>query len=164
MAAHSRTPPLNFYSSSEAETDALGALLASCLAPGAVVALIGNLGAGKTRLVQAVAAGLGVERREVTSPTFILMQEHRGRLSIYHFDTYRLRDTDEFLELGADELLHGSGVCFVEWADRVADVLPRDSLRIEIEALTDTSRRFRLSAGGAKSGAIVECVKKSLRQ
>ena len=141
---------------SEQETEALGRALARVLERGTVIALVGNLGAGKTRLTQALAAELGVERENVTSPTFVLIQEYDGRLPIYHFDTYRLRDTDEFLELGADELMAGGGVCVIEWADRVADVLPRDVLRIEITILSPTDREFRFSATGTRSRRVVD--------
>ena len=146
---------------SEQETEALGRALARVLEPGTVIALVGNLGAGKTRLTQAIAAELGVERETVNSPTFVLIQEYEGRLPIYHFDTYRLRDTDEFLELGADELMAAGGVCVIEWADRVAEVLPRDVLRIEIEILSPTEREFRFSASGARSTRLLERLRAS---
>lgn len=140
---------------SEQETEALGRALARVLEPRTVIALVGNLGAGKTRLTQAIAAELGVERETVNSPTFVLIQEYDGRLPVYHFDTYRLRDTDEFLELGADELMAADGVCVIEWADRVADVLPRDVLRIEIAIVSPREREFRFSGSGPKSDRIV---------
>ena len=90
-----------FLADCEKETARLGKLLADVLPAGTVIALIGTLGAGKTRLVQAVAGALGVPREEVTSPTFVLVNEYvGGRLPVYHFDAYRLRDEDEFLELG----------------------------------------------------------------
>ena len=144
-----------FIARDEEDTERLGAGLASALEPGIVVALVGNLGAGKTRLTQAVATALGVEREAVNSPTFVLIQEYDGRLPIYHFDTYRLRDTDEFLELGADELMAAGGVCVIEWADRVAEVLPRDVLRIEIAIVSPGEREFRFNGSGPKSDRIV---------
>lgn len=131
----------------EHDTDRLGAALASELPPGTVVALIGTLGAGKTRLVQAVAAAVGVPRGVVTSPTFVLVNEYTGgRLPIYHFDTYRLKDDDEFLNLGPDEYFDSSGLTFVEWADRVADLLPAARIEIAIEVTGETSREFRVAA------------------
>jgi tRNA threonylcarbamoyladenosine biosynthesis protein TsaE len=135
-----------FLSKSEADTDRLGAALAQSLPPGTTVALIGTLGAGKTRLVQAVAAALGVPRDAATSPTFVLVNEYRGRLPVYHMDAYRLRDEDEFIELGPEEYFDAAGLTFVEWADRVANCLPRDHIRIEAEALGETERRFTISA------------------
>lgn len=136
---------------SEAETDALGRWLAERLFPGAVIGLMGPLGAGKTRLARAIAAGLDIaDPRLVSSPTFVLIQEYAARLPIYHFDAYRLRSEAEFVDLGAHEYFAGQGVCVVEWADRVAGCLPPDRLTIHIEITSETSRRFRLEARGAR--------------
>jgi tRNA threonylcarbamoyladenosine biosynthesis protein TsaE len=133
----------------EQDTDRLGAALAEVLPPGTVVALIGTLGAGKTRLVQAVAAALGVPREAVTSPTFVLVNEYRqGRVPIFHFDTYRLKDDDEFLALGPEEYFDSAGITFIEWADRVADLLPPDRLEITLEVTGDTSRRATIAGTG----------------
>src|SRR3954451_21158124 len=123
-----------FLSNNETDTERLGAALASELPPGTVVALIGPLGAGKTRLVQAVAPALGVPPGRVTSPTFVLVNEYTGgRLPIYHFDTYRLKDDDDFLNLGPEECFASSGIPFVEWADRVPSLLPPNRLEITID-------------------------------
>jgi len=146
---------VKYVSHNEAETEKLGIALGKVLEAGAVIALIGELGAGKTRLVQAVAVGMGVERNLVNSPTFILIQEYEGRLPLYHFDTYRLRDEDEFLELGADELMGAEGVCLIEWADRVADILPEDLLRIEIDITGSNTRAFRFLATGPKAEQVL---------
>src|SRR5689334_18812820 len=103
-----------------AETEAFGRRLGRALFPGAVVALVGTLGAGKTHLVRAVAAGLDIaDARLVSSPTFVLIQEYDARLPIYHFDAYRLDGEAAFDDLGAHEYFQGRGVCLVEWADRV---------------------------------------------
>jgi len=149
-------PPLIVDSHSEAETDRLGDGLARALEPGLVVALVGNLGAGKTRLVKGVAWGVGIEPGEVTSPTFVLVQEYEGLWPLYHFDTYRLAHPEAFADLGIDEYFSGAGVCFVEWADRVANLLPADHLRIEIETTGAHSRRFRLQSHGPRSARVVE--------
>lgn len=131
----------------EAATERLGRALAEVLPPGTVVALVGTLGAGKTRLVQASAAALGVPRDEVTSPTFVLVNEYRhGRLPVYHFDTYRLKDDDEFLELGPEEYFESDGITFVEWADRVANLLPIERLEITLEVTGNTSRQATIVA------------------
>lgn len=145
-----------FLAESEADTDRLGRLLAEALAPGTVVALVGTLGAGKTRLAQAIAAALGVPRDEVTSPTFVLVNEYSaGRLPVFHFDAYRLRDEDEFFQLGPEEYFDSPGITLVEWADRVEDCLPRQHLRVEIEVTGDHSRQFTLTASGENSQATV---------
>ena len=151
-----------FCSNSEQSTETLGAALGGVFEAGVVVALVGELGAGKTRLVQAIAAAMGVDRRLVNSPTFILIQEYEGRLPLYHFDTYRLRDEDEFLELGAEELMGTEGVCLIEWADRVADVLPDDYLRIEIAITGPSEREFQITATGPKSARILSGLKETL--
>ncbi|HEX6962966.1 MAG TPA: tRNA (adenosine(37)-N6)-threonylcarbamoyltransferase complex ATPase subunit type 1 TsaE [Lacipirellula sp.] len=138
--------PFTFTAESEADTERLGGALAESLPAGTVVALMGTLGAGKTRLVQAFAAACGVPRDAATSPTFVLVNEYQGRLPIYHIDAYRLRDEDEFLELGPEEYFDSAGVTFVEWADRVADCLPPGRIEIQCEATGETSRRFTIRA------------------
>lgn len=125
----------------ERDTNRLGEALAEVLPPGTVVALLGTLGAGKTRLVQAVAEALGVPRDVVTSPTFVLVNEYRqGRMPIFHVDTYRLKDEDEFLGLGPEEYFESPGLVFVEWADRVAHLLPAERVIIELEVGSETTR------------------------
>jgi tRNA threonylcarbamoyladenosine biosynthesis protein TsaE len=132
-----------FTAHSEEDTRRLGAALAAALPAGTVVALIGPLGAGKTRLVQAIAEALGVPKQAVTSPTFVLVNEYTsGRLPVFHFDTYRLKDEDEFLALGPDEYFGAGGITLIEWADRVADLLPAERLEIIIEVGPNESRRF----------------------
>jgi tRNA threonylcarbamoyladenosine biosynthesis protein TsaE len=140
-----------------AGTEALGRRLADHLFAGAVVALVGPLGAGKTHLVRAIADGLGVSNsRVVNSPTFVLIQEYSGRLPIYHFDAYRLRNSGEFVDLGAHEYFEGKGVCLVEWADRVEDVLPQDHLRITLRITGETSRGITLDGRGGRYQVLVK--------
>jgi len=134
-----------FTAHDESETARLGAALAEVLPSGTVIAVTGTLGAGKTRLIQAVAAALGVPPGNVTSPTFVLVNEYTGgRMPIYHFDTYRLKDEDEFLELGPEEYFDSNGLVFIEWADRVAEFLPDERLEIEIEVTGETQRRISI--------------------
>jgi tRNA threonylcarbamoyladenosine biosynthesis protein TsaE len=136
----------------EQDTARLGAALAEVLSPGTTVALIGTLGAGKTRLVQAVAAALGVPPGNVTSPTFVLVNEYTlGRLPIYHFDTYRLKDDDEFLELGPEEYFESDGLVFVEWADRVAHLLPTERVEIKLEVVGETTRQITINGTSART-------------
>ena len=132
-----------FDAADEAATHSLGQRLAEVLFPGAVVGLVGRLGAGKTHLVRAIAEGLGVaDSRVVTSPTFVLIQEYEGRLPIYHFDAYRLNTQAEFFDLGAHEYFQGQGVCLVEWADRVPRCLPTEQLWVTIRVTGAESRQF----------------------
>ncbi|MBA4187989.1 MAG: tRNA (adenosine(37)-N6)-threonylcarbamoyltransferase complex ATPase subunit type 1 TsaE [Planctomycetaceae bacterium] len=132
-------------------TEAFGRRLGELLFPGTVIALVGQLGAGKTHLTRAVAEGLGVRNpAAVNSPTFVLIQEYPARLPIYHFDAYRLSGSREFAELGVDEYFHGDGVCLVEWADKVGATLPADHLRIEIAILDENRRQFTITAIGER--------------
>lgn len=136
-------------------TARLGGLLGESLFPGALVALIGPLGAGKTTLVRSLALGLGADGRAVTSPTFVLIQEYLGRLPIYHFDAYRLASAREFNDLGAQEYFESGGVCIVEWADRIEDSLPREHLRLEFTVTGESSRRVALRGCGERYAALV---------
>jgi tRNA threonylcarbamoyladenosine biosynthesis protein TsaE len=138
-----------FEAADEHDTERLGAALAAALPGGSTVALSGTLGAGKTRLVQAIAAGLGVAREHVVSPTFVLCQQYEGQRRLYHLDAYRVKDDDEFLELGVDEMFASDGIVIIEWADRVADCLPDERLAIEIEVTGPTGRRFLVGSEDA---------------
>lgn len=137
-----------FIATSEADTERLGRALAELLRDGTTIALIGTLGAGKTRLVQAVAAACGIAKGEVVSPTFTLCHEYHGQRTIYHFDAYRLKDDDEFLELGPDEYFDAPALTFVEWGDRVIDCLPRQRLEVHVRVVGATEREFLLIAEG----------------
>lgn len=148
----------------EADTAGLGAALATVLFPGSVVALNGPLGAGKTRLVQAVAAGLGVSRSECVSPTFMLINEYHGRLPVYHFDAYRVKDEDEFLELGPDEYFEGSGVTLVEWGERVERCLPPERLEIHIEPSGASEREFTITASGPQYADVLNRLQRAMEQ
>src|SRR6516225_8972659 len=109
------------------QTEALGRRLAAFLFPGAVAALFGPLGGGKTHLVRAIAEGLDVPSPAVVnSPTFVLIQEYQARLPIYHFDAFRLASEAEFADLGVHEYFQSNGVCLVEWADKVPTCLPTE--------------------------------------
>ncbi len=116
-----------------------------------VVGLVGTLGAGKTSLVQAIARAAGIDGADVTSPTFTLLQTHQGSIRIHHLDAYRVADEDEFLELGVDELFDDRQAwTLIEWADRVAAVMPRDTLWITLMVTSDPQRRtlqFEYPAG-----------------
>jgi tRNA threonylcarbamoyladenosine biosynthesis protein TsaE len=132
-----------------AATESFGRRLGASLFPGAVIALVGQLGAGKTHLTRAIAEGLGVKNPAVVnSPTFVLIQEYPARLPIAHFDAYRLSGPREFADLGVDEYFRGEGVSVVEWADKVESTLPAEHLRIEIEIVDENRRRFKITANG----------------
>ena len=117
----------------EEDTRAFGHQLAEKLQPNTVIALIGDLGTGKTTLSRYIAEGLGVQET-ITSPTFtVVLEYHSGRLPLYHFDVYRVNDPDDLFEIGAEEYFYKGGVSIVEWADQVAEILPDDTLCIFIE-------------------------------
>lgn len=128
----------------ELETEKFGLELSSCLEPGDIIALIGDLGTGKTTLTKYIAKGLGVTET-ISSPTFNIVKEYRsGRLPLFHFDTYRLGSGDELLDIGADDYFFGNGVSVVEWADIVMDVLPEEAIVIEIEyGMNEGERIYR---------------------
>jgi tRNA threonylcarbamoyladenosine biosynthesis protein TsaE len=145
------------YLNDESATESLGRRLAASLFPGAIIALVGPLGAGKTRLVRAVAEALGVaERCVVSSPTFVLIQEYEGRLPIFHFDAYRLPDATAFRELGVEEYFEAGGVCLIEWGDRVEEALPADHLRLTLEIIGEAARRAILEAFGDRHRALLD--------
>jgi tRNA threonylcarbamoyladenosine biosynthesis protein TsaE len=165
MSASSAVPgALVFEAASESETDRLAAAVAEVLVAGDVLRLSGPLGAGKTRFVQGLAAALGCRDALVNSPTFVLVQEYEGRLPIYHLDAYRLRDGEEFSDLGGEELLEAGGVTCLEWAERVADRLPRGGLTIRIEATGPAQRRFELIAGDSSWEQRLPAVAQRLRE
>src|SRR5580693_7392852 len=151
--------PIIFNAADESATSALGHALADVLPAGTTVALCGTLGAGKTRLVQAIAEGLGVNRRDVVSPTFVLIQEYGGRRKIYHIDAYRLRDDDEFQQLGPDEYFESDGLVLIEWADRVERSLPREHVEICVEVTGSESRRFEIRAIGGRYDDVLSRLK-----
>ncbi|MCR5481860.1 MAG: tRNA (adenosine(37)-N6)-threonylcarbamoyltransferase complex ATPase subunit type 1 TsaE [Clostridia bacterium] len=117
----------------ENDTKAFGLGLAEKLKPGSVVALIGDLGTGKTALTGYIAQGLG-SREMITSPTFTIVREHRdGRIPLFHFDVYRVNDEEDMFEIGYEEYFYGDGVCVVEWADLIEDLLPENAIVIKIK-------------------------------
>ena len=121
------------YIKNEHDTEEFGMKLASSLEPGDIVALIGDLGTGKTTFTKYIAKGLGVTEN-IDSPTFNIVKEHKsGIIPLFHFDVYRLSSGDELLDIGADEYFYSDGVCIIEWADIVADVVPEKAKVILIE-------------------------------
>jgi tRNA threonylcarbamoyladenosine biosynthesis protein TsaE len=130
-----------------------GLKLGRSLDPGALIALIGDLGAGKTFLAAAVAEGLGVTE-PVVSPTFTIIREYEsGRVPFYHFDVYRINGAEEMEALGYEEYFFGEGITVVEWADKIEDMLPPDAIIIEIACGTNENERVvreRSSASGAR--------------
>ncbi|MCI0495607.1 tRNA (adenosine(37)-N6)-threonylcarbamoyltransferase complex ATPase subunit type 1 TsaE, partial [candidate division KSB1 bacterium] len=138
---------IKLISQSEEATLQLGAALARQLQAGDVIALHGDLGSGKTCLTRGICRGLGVFQ-DVTSPTFVLINEYRGRLPVYHFDFYRLESLDEIWNLGIDDYINNEGICIIEWADRGTQLLPTQRIEIflanKFEAETETDRQIEI--------------------
>ena len=141
---------MTFRTGSADATRTLAAALGPLLEPGDVVALVGDLGAGKTVFAQGVARGLGV-RGPVTSPTFTIVQEYEGRLPVAHVDVYRLDRVQDLYDLGFDELIDDGRVTIVEWGDLIAQALPADHLIVRIDpGSADNERVLELSFHGAR--------------
>lgn len=144
-------------------THAIGRRLGAAVAVGDVIALVGPLGAGKTALVRGIAEGAGVpDPREVNSPTFVIVNEYesapgRPPLRLYHIDTYRLRHGGDLDALGFDEML-AAGAALIEWADRVADLLPPDHLTVTLEPVDDHTRRLNCAASGRRSAILLNAL------
>ena len=130
---------------SAGETIAFGRKLADELAAGTVLALHGDLGAGKTCLVKGIAAGLGVQP-EATSPTFTIIHEYSGgRLPLFHIDLYRLDSVNETLAIGIEDYLNGDGVTVIEWAEKIAPLLPERTIHARLEITGENTRRITIS-------------------
>lgn len=127
------------------ETELVGQTLAKTLAAGAVVALYGDLGAGKTAFVRGMAKGLGSHDR-VTSPTFTIVNEYGGSLELFHFDMYRLRSSDELFDIGWEDYLARGGVCVVEWSENVTDAFDGSETKVTLDKLSDTDRKITVES------------------
>lgn len=141
------------------ETRALGHKLGALLQPFDVIALYGELGAGKTLFVQAVAEGAGASG--ASSPTFAIVNQYQGRLRLHHFDLYRLQGAADLYALGFDDLLAEPAATLIEWADRAEDALPQDRLEIAFEHDGPESRRVTLSASGPRSRELLQQLTRS---
>lgn len=128
------------------ETRKVGRTLAFTLEPGAVVALVGELGSGKTEFVKGMAGALGLEENGVTSPTFTIINEYPTRPPLYHFDLYRLENPHQLDDIGAEEYLWGDGICAVEWADLFPFTMPADTITVRIVVTERNLREIHISS------------------
>ena len=136
---------MKLISKSVEETIAIGERLASKLKAGDVVALIGDLGAGKTVLTKGIARGLGVKKtRYVNSPTFVIIKEYEARLPLYHLDLYRLNSLDLLDSESYEEYLYGSGVTVIEWADKIRGILPKRYIEVKLSAAGESCRKIEI--------------------
>src|SRR5574344_624922 len=127
---------MTLETTSAEETIKLGEKIGTMLSKGDVLALQGALAAGKTTITKGIALGLGITE-PITSPTFTLISEYRGRLVLYHMDVYRLDSSEAFVDLGAEELVYGDGVCVIEWSEKIMDELPDSAIVVAIGTLPD---------------------------
>jgi tRNA threonylcarbamoyladenosine biosynthesis protein TsaE len=128
-----------FQSRSESETKKIGKRLAGKLGRGDVVCLFGELGAGKTTMVKGMAEGMGIDEKDITSPSFTIIAEHQGKIPLYHIDLYRL-DREDVGALGLNEYIYGDGISVIEWAERAGDEVPEDSIKVMITYTDDNLR------------------------
>ena len=146
-------------------TVALGRLLGAGACPGDWIGLSGELGAGKTTLVQGIAQGAGVpESVPVTSPTFVMVQQYRGRLPVYHIDLYRLESEEQLEELGYREIAEGDGLCVVEWFDLIPAARPVAGLLIFLQLVDEDKREIRIQAEGERAEALLAGVRRQSRE
>jgi tRNA threonylcarbamoyladenosine biosynthesis protein TsaE len=146
-----------WISTSPDQTISFGRMLGEMLPSGSFVALIGNLGSGKTVLAKGIAQGLGVEdHRDVTSPSFVLVHEYQGRVPVFHVDLYRLEGSSAIEEIGWDELVYGPGVTLVEWADKIVTHWPEDRIEVRLEWAEDERRKLLMIGKGSRGRHFVE--------
>ena len=130
---------ISYITHNERETTGAGRETAAFLHPGSVIAMYGDLGAGKTAFIRGVAEGLGLDAR-VSSPTFTIVNEYLGKIPLFHFDMYRLKDSDELFEIGWEDYLERGGVCAVEWSENVEDAFFPGTITVRIGKTGETDR------------------------
>jgi len=138
------------------ETERIGSLLGTMLIPGDVIALSGELGSGKTTLVRGLAQGMGFSGEEVASPSFTLVNEYDGPLPLFHIDLYRLKDAGELHEIGYEEYISEAGVAVIEWADRVRNAIPHESLWITLRYQSVEQREIEIQPQGDRYEKMIE--------
>ena len=134
---------MEFVTHSEEETVLLGKELGEKLKKSDVVALDGTLAAGKTYFTKGIALGLKIQE-EITSPTFTVISEYLGRLPLYHMDIYRLAGEEDFLNIGAEDMLYGNGVCVIEWSEKIREILPKNTISVKISINSNNSRSISI--------------------
>ena len=140
-----------FQTHSPEETQAIGEQIGEMLNAGHVISLVGDLGTGKTCLTQGMARGIGIAPNEVVnSPSYTLINEYGGKIPIYHIDLYRLKHHGEIVDLGLEEYLEGDGICIIEWADRMSELLPGNRIQITITWVDESTRTIELQHNGTR--------------
>jgi tRNA threonylcarbamoyladenosine biosynthesis protein TsaE len=155
---------MEVISKSVSETLNMGRKIAKSLKRGDIICLFGELGSGKTLLTKGIAEGLGIKTEEVISPSFVLIRQHvKGKLPLYHFDLYRLKDPKDILALGYEEYLFDDAVAVIEWADRLKCFLPKEFLKVELSFKTDSKRRIKFVAFGARFKELLKEIHENIR-
>jgi len=155
----------NILSKSEEDTIFLGRKVGAHLIQGDVVALVGELGSGKTRLTKGIALGLDVHPKTiVTSPSFALVNEYAGRLTFFHIDIYRMESISDLISVGIEEYLNTEGVVVMEWADKWPEILPERSVTISIDIVDENSRKIMFSGQHARALSIMDAVRKEIKK
>ena len=134
---------LTFTTSSAEETITLGEKIGRLLKKGDIIAMQGTLAAGKTTITKGIAKALGITET-ITSPTFCLISEYQGTMPLYHMDVYRLDGTEDFINLGTDDMLYGDGVSIIEWSEKIMDELPSNTIVLKITPQDDGSRLIEI--------------------
>jgi tRNA threonylcarbamoyladenosine biosynthesis protein TsaE len=135
---------LTLYTKTAEETIELGKKIGKNLRPGDILTLDGMLAAGKTTLTKGIARSLEVDEI-VTSPTFTIVSEYPGTIPLYHIDVYRLDSAEDFINIGGEELLYGQGVCVIEWAQKIREILPKETISIQINPLPEGTRSITVA-------------------
>ncbi len=152
---HAMAESVRIMSHSPAETIAIGCGLGKLLQPGDILCLVGGLGAGKTCFARGVAMGLGVDETRVSSPTFVLAQEYRGRVPVYHLDLYRLGSVDEVEDAGLADYVGGDGVAVIEWPDVYSPLFDLDRITVRMDATAASERELVMVAHGDRYRSIL---------
>jgi tRNA threonylcarbamoyladenosine biosynthesis protein TsaE len=147
---------ISITSKSELETKKTAAKLAKFLKVQDVLALCGDLGSGKTTFVKGLAGGLGIKEDNIISPSFMLIRQYKGKVPLYHFDLYRLEYLEQVEFLGYEEYFYGDGICCIEWANKIEELLPKDYLEIDFKFISAEERKITFKSKSAKYKNIIE--------
>jgi tRNA threonylcarbamoyladenosine biosynthesis protein TsaE len=150
---------MEIISGSTQKTLDIGKMVSRKLEKGDIVCLFGDLGSGKTVLTKGIGLGLGVDKDKVTSPTFVILRQHEGKLPIYHFDLYRLNSPGDILDLGYEEYLFGEGISVIEWADKLGRLLPGEFLKIKLQVIGENQRKIMISGKGLRYKKLLEDIR-----
>lgn len=146
---------LQFKTNNAEETEHLGYKIGKALFGGEIIAMTGDLGAGKTTMTKALAKGLEIDDY-ITSPTFTIVNEYSGRLKLFHFDVYRIGDVEEMYDLGYEEYFYSDGVCIIEWSNLIEEILPDDRINIDIAYIDEISRQVTITGNGERFDSLVK--------